>query len=251
MQQHQQQQHQPRMSWQCGAADVACTQVVLPLAPGVESVWQPVQEELDEAMATVRDVLDENLDNLQVGSGLEDAGGCMGLAASHPFSDTCGRLATFECAGGGRLEGIMLLLWWRDCLAPQAIKQSHSPGILGHHQALHVPGICCDAGSSLQAPCLLCVWSQNPRFLLQDAADDVKDRYQEAVHVLLEEQKAGVPKDRDLLHKLQAAAHILSKPRDTAKAGRHHRRHAEDEIEGDKSSDVRSKGDDQDSPGRT
>ena len=41
-------------------------QVVLPLAPGVESVWQPVQEELDEAVATVRNVLDENLENLQV-----------------------------------------------------------------------------------------------------------------------------------------------------------------------------------------
>ena len=66
-------QHGPRSSKHraqpvsATAAPMQCMcQVVLPLAPGVESNWQPVKEELEEAMATVRDVLDDNLDNLQV-----------------------------------------------------------------------------------------------------------------------------------------------------------------------------------------
>ena len=64
---------------------------------------------------------------------------------------------------------------------------------------------------------------------MQDAADDVRDRYREAVHVLLEGQKAGVRRDRDLMQKLQAAAQILSKARDPDKPSRHHKRHAEEE----------------------
>ena len=116
------------------------TQVVLPLAPGVESVWQPVQEELDEAMATVRDVLDENLDNLQVGSA---ARGCRELVETGSITPFHLQNAGNECAGAAERHAAADVVARLSGPVTVRDKQPHSLGIFGHHQASYYHLLLC------------------------------------------------------------------------------------------------------------